>query len=760
MRHSIQRGIEADGTPTLGAYQPLDAVDLPASTSESATRPDRQSGRMPLVELIAAQEHQSTLQVLENLARANRRIGTLTAVLAAEADKDCSPKASSWRLPFSNRRIPTGFVETGIRSVIRQREVAAMTEPTFRLQESDSIFKRLHVDSAETGFLSSRTKAQMLVDRLLLACRRESQNRSPSSGNERNECTSALALDLDSCLRQAGVSTGTDNTRPAGGSLNEGTGTMDVSVLAELVAARDPDMPHADFIRLIAGHSGAAAQFLNYVDHALLIKNSANNTPCNRYEYTDDFGLLTEQVKNKGEPWLETFLPGVERSLLEKGGPEGAWRILEDGDWRYPNSKREVMDHVFLSAIVHLHLSEPAFRLMPIYPLVAYELLGDAIGRQVPDYLVAHEYGILETLNKNSSDAVARKARQQDDSIKALEARTRTLAFQQQRVQENHVSSASQLYLCRNNYDPKKVTDHSLDRLVPVAPVGGDRLTLVRKIQATLTKSHDRQAVSYVDHISSGRDHLCWLRSGWLSLFSTRTPDQLASRLSAICRPGSQAFDRAPILAEIANRFRTAPATFMHGESAGHELSENLQRPARLGPVGPLETLIPSAALPSTSRSGSQNIEGWLKDLQCDLATCFRFEKKSVMNEIEALGFPGTFASSDMLIHLHRAFQAPCLIIEAGLSETGGEQHAWSSVSAQFHVAALEGTPLATLLNAPEHESPEAALHRATLIFKEFQHVPVIWLEREHYELYFPKSMTRPEHQVPTLVSLPETDDD
>ncbi|MBC7414192.1 MAG: hypothetical protein H7327_04575 [Herminiimonas sp.] len=115
------------------------------------------------------------------------------------------------------------------------------------------------------------------------------------------------------------------------------------------------------------------------------------------------------------------------------------------------------------------------------------------------------------------------------------------------------------------------------------------------------------------------------------------------------------------------------------------------------------------------------------------------------MNEIESLGFPGTFASSDMLIYLHRAFQAPCLIIEAGLSETSGAQHAWSSVSCQFRVAALEGTPLAALLEVPENETPEAALHRASRIFMEFAHLPVIWLEREHFELYFPKSMTRPE---------------
>jgi len=113
------------------------------------------------------------------------------------------------------------------------------------------------------------------------------------------------------------------------------------------------------------------------------------------------------------------------------------------------------------------------------------------------------------------------------------------------------------------------------------------------------------------------------------------------------------------------------------------------------------------------------------------------------MNEIEAVGFPGTLASSDMLICLHRAFQAPCLIVEAGLSETGGAQHSWSSVSAQLRVAAVEGTSLAKLLDAPAAETPEAALNRASMIFGEFTHLPVIWLEREHFEVYFPKSMTR-----------------
>lgn len=742
MRNSVQRGVGAGSAPAR------EAPELSVSTAETLPAPaagsGRQSGQMPLGQLIAAQEGHSTLQVLENLARANRQIGTLAAVLAAEADKDCPRKASGWRVPFPNKSVTNGFVETGIHSVIRQCEVPAMIEPVFKIQESTSIFKRAPGASAATAIMPSRTKSQMLVDRLRLACNDAVRGHDLPLQLERSQGAPALTLDLDACLRRAGVAAGPNSTRPVAGTRQEVTGRMDVSALAELVATRDPDMPHADFIRLLASQSGEAAQFFNYIDHALLIKNSANHTPCNRYEYTDDFELLGGQIENKGVPWLETFLPGVERSLFKGAGFDGSWRVLDDGEWRYPSSRREVLDHVFLSAISHLHAAEPTGHSMPIYPLVAYELLGDAIGHSVPDYLIAYENGILESLRKNASDVIARKTRQLEDSTRDRETRIRALEFQQQRVREGHVYSASQLYLCNKSYDRQKVTGHSLDRLIPVTPLDGDRLALMRNMQATLANSHDRQTVSYADHASSERDHLCWLRAGWLSLFCMRTPDQLANRLEAICQPGSRALECAPILAGIANRFHTAPAAFMHNENTELELSESLSKPARLGPAGPLQALIPSAALPPSLRRRALNTESWLKDLQCDLAMNFRFENKSVVNEVEALGLPGVFASSDMLVYLHRAFQTPCLIIEAGLSETGGAQHAWSSVSIQLRVAAVEGTALTSLLNEPENESPEAALHRATRIFREFEHSPVIWLEREHFELYFPKSMTQP----------------
>ena len=734
--------------------EPPDARNS-GSANQSAASPSRRTGSARhgcLLELVSAQRKRSSLQALENLSRANSEIGTLAALLSAEAGRKCNSAQGGPQLLSSVRRradIPDGYVPTGIPSVVRNECSAVNTEPTFLLRPNlESWISPGRGSSTAALTQTALSKPEMLTDTLLVAFSDTAQAKQPSSiadsgisgeAEEKAGSTSTMKVDVNGCLKKAGVvPLGTPRVQiPSDASIPEDD-TTSARRLADLVA-EGITMPHADFVRMLAENSGEAAQFFNYMEHGLLIKNSYRRVPCARYDYTDDFGELAEQMRAKGEPWLETFINGVDRTVRPTRGLEGQWRIRVGAQWQFADSKGEVLHHVFMNAVSHLFLDGPTDPYMPIYPLVSYEMLGTAIGRPIPAYLVDHEAHILQTLGANQEIEAGRIAKQKIDSANAQESKRLATAELKQDVKDNHVNSITQLSLCNDFYDPHRVTEGSLDRLIKLTPGDGDRLALVRKIQTSLAKSHDRQTVSYANHDVSGRDNLCWLRSGWLSVLSSVSPEGLARRFESICTAGSPAVEGGTMLADIAQLFQADPAGFMHCDPAGRTMTDGRSHPAHLGPDGPSSVVRPIGDQSKESPACSQNLEHWLKDMQCDLAMNFRFENRGIANEVESLLFPRTFASSDMLICLHRALHVPALIIEAGLSESGGGEHAWSTVSAQLRLAAVAGTPLAALLELPDSDDPRDAEGRSASIIEHFRNAPIIWLEREHFEVYFPK---------------------
>ena len=84
-----------------------------------------------------------------------------------------------------------------------------------------------------------------------------------------------------------------------------------------MVAARK-DVELADFVRFLSLNSEEAAQFFNFVDHALLICDSSRAEPRERYGYSDDFGLLAEHAEAKSGRSAEIFSSGIEGNIRRR----------------------------------------------------------------------------------------------------------------------------------------------------------------------------------------------------------------------------------------------------------------------------------------------------------------------------------------------------------------------------------------------------------------------------------------------------------
>ena len=177
----------------------------------------------------------------------------------------------------------------------------------------------------------------------------------------------------------------------------------------------------------------------------------------------------------------------------------------------------------------------------------------------------------------------------------------------------------------------------------------------------------------------------------------------------------------------------------MNHQSADKPWSAFANDAANLG-IG-FPELVPSAGS-RIQPDDSQKVEAWLKQYQLAIAAGFRFETPGVMNEVESLHSPqGNFATSDMPIFLHRAFNVPALIIEVGEPAVDGTGNP-TTVSAQIRLVAPRGSALAATLKQAAENGMTLQANGETMknLLANFSDLPVFWLEREHYSMFVPKS--------------------
>lgn len=714
-----------------------------------------QATRSRIANLVANQSTEPPLQMLEHLARGNRQIAAFAAVLSVQAEVDYF---KHHQLPNSMRSENferSRFVPTGLEDIEKDRHQSIASEGHYRILSDAKNTMLTTADTEQINHIPDRSKSEVVVHKVLTTFADDPGELAPVTpshlANESNlqilkgdliYQRSLLKMPWDIDVENTAIGQQSDTVRPPVSSRHPTTfSTHDAAEIASLVMSLN-HLPPADFIKQLAIRSEPCATFFSFISHALLIKGSVIEAPTVRYPYVDDESLLAEKVESIGEPFLPTFLDGVEHHYQPFNTSNPTWRIITESGWQQGQDKQAVLNHVFLQAMQHLHASAPTTLDMPIYPLVAYELLANAIGVSVPPYLVAHEQRLLDTLTENG---LRKEQRVQEIALqqqRALVDKEETAIKQQLLYADNDVANSDQFRLSASGYQHTLV-DASVDIQLAL-PAGPANLELIDGMRNVLAQTHFKQEISARSHRGQS-DNLCWMRSSWLSVFAMSSPEYLAEKLSAICDvPTHGAWD-APVLRAIAQEYHNDPIAFLQGLRLGSteaRLSSEAmsERSAHLGPNVLLTDLL-GIASDQEARGRRTTPEGFLQRLQCEIATAFRppiAMDRSFMREVEAMQRPGNFASSNLPVTLHRALGLPVLVIETGQSVSDGEEGEQINYSAQLRVAAPTGSRLAERAEELVQPSADPSSFIKTLL-AQFNNLPVIWLEGDHYTVHLPE---------------------
>ncbi|EGF31626.1 hypothetical protein IMCC9480_3654 [Oxalobacteraceae bacterium IMCC9480] len=121
-----------------------------------------------------------------------------------------------------------------------------------------------------------------------------------------------------------------------------------------------------------------------------------------------------------------------------------------------------------------------------------------------------------------------------------------------------------------------------------------------------------------------------------------------------------------------------------------------------------------------------------MQRLQLEIATAFRPHADaqgkldgSFMAEIQGLEHPGSPATSNLPVTLHRALNLPLLVVEH------------DGQSAQLRVAAPHGSDIAQHVEQLTQQAGDPQESIDTLL-SAFSHRPILWLDKDHYSLHFP----------------------
>jgi hypothetical protein len=296
-----------------------------------------------------------------------------------------------------------------------------------------------------------------------------------------------------------------------------------------------------------------------------------------------------------------------------------------------------------------------------------------------------------------------------------------------------------------SRYRTLTAADETADQMLTLSTARtGDPLKA--ELMPLVEQTHLRQTVSHINHPRRLPDNRCWLRSSRLSLMSCAEPAQLAQRLREIGGPDEDAV----LLQRIAERFRADPSGFMQTRRSNaqiavetHQWQSGAGKSAYLGDAQPLSAIFSDLSL--TSPTNRLNIEGWLHDLNLILAATTRLENPLVINQLDGLKHKPSLATSDLPIALHRVFQQPALVVEIGPVLTRTADGVPDSRLAQLRMSVPKGSSLEQTLAALAGESELKVDDPTQLqpLLREFAHLPIIWLEQEHYEVYFPRSAGR-----------------
>ena len=272
----------------------------------------------------------------------------------------------------------------------------------------------------------------------------------------------------------------------------------------------------------------------------------------------------------------QRFGAGVERNPQIPGDAPNSWRIRQGDTWIHGCTRQEVLRHVLFKTLEDLNDTDGANTTAQVFPLCAYALLAQAIGKPVPQHLQDHEKAIVSRIAENRDELAARRIGQAEASRQSAIATEQSKQFFQEEYRRNRVAGPIQLAFCSSGLDPQKITAGSIEANFAINSTDSSQLGNMRGIQSVVSETHVRQAISARDKNLAYTDNQCWLRSSWLSLLQSASPEVLAARLQEM---GSDTFAMSPSispkqLAHIASQFRANPTHFLHREGMPADLAD------------------------------------------------------------------------------------------------------------------------------------------------------------------------------------------
>ncbi|MEB0134591.1 hypothetical protein QN362_04520 [Actimicrobium sp. CCC2.4] len=513
------------------------------------------------------------------------------------------------------------------------------------------------------------------------------------------------------------------------------------------------DMSTLELVETLAENNPSMAALVHFIDHGLLLRDSAKRTQCERYDYV--VGPAAEDPffeKNTGknrQTHFPTFLPGVRRALSSRNVK---WEIFVNEQWQPTNRISDVCRHVVTQAVKDLQTTSAQANASDLYPIPIYKLLAKAIGiGPVPAYLHQREAEIMNAVQKNK----------QQGELAATQAKQVRLAGDAKREEDKRIAAAAaakryadlgvdndqQEYLLMDSDPADDVVSRSSETILPL-PSPSRYPELLIGFRDNLVQSHDHQAVSS-HSLGDARnaDHRSWLRSSWLSLFDTLTPKQLADRLRALVKDPRLIENDARLLQAIAEIYHQHPTAFLQGKLIGvtHDATdvvspqESLTHGAVLGSHLPLNQVLSNHPSATDLRFPSETIESFLKNLQLRVGMMYRTQYPPLKRELGNFVHQEGRASSTLPITLHRAFSVPLLVVEAKAeSEVIFGASAQPEDTNRLRMTVPSQSPLGAGLDgliANDHVDENVMDSLAI----EFAQTPVIWCDDNRYSVYLPK---------------------
>jgi len=546
----------------------------------------------------------------------------------------------------------------------------------------------------------------------------------------------------------------TSGSPRAENSNSKANGARSQSVIAALEHMPDAAGPAEDkWLKDLTANHPAATAFLSFVREGLLFQDINPEKRCQRFNYVKecDFGHLMDQtlenMGDDGRSWGATFLEGIERDPEMSGNQKGSWRIRTGETWIYGSSEQEIMRHVMFQAMEHLDAKTPPPPSIPIFPLAAYELLGKAVGKPVPQFLKEREQQVVAMVTANHKATSAKRTQQDEAYCQQQVDKAEAAESNQRSYRAIGARNATQMGMCDSGLSPEKITADSVESNFTFNPTTHSQLDTVRNFQARLSQTHVRQAIHYKAPGSQRNDNLCWLRSSWLSVMSAATPEHLGLRMREMYNDDvnlANARIHPSSIEHLAGIYRADPVGFLQGGREDMSWQQGVKQSARLGEG---KSMVPNPTPDSVRGSRSKPVEAVLKSVHQNIAAGFRYENERILDEAESTRFPGAFASSDMVIALHRAFNVPALIVEVGkpIQHADGTRDLTSS---HIRVAAVKGSALAGQIALMEQGATSLGDDQNAMqaLLGRFAEHPVIWFEHDHYEVYLPKTLVN--HQA------------